>query len=242
MFNLFKKNNKEDDIEEIKKFLTMHLSQLIKAKDKIPEDVFDVTKFFIEENLDIYESMNILMSKNHFRGCIPLSRSILENSINLQYIYKEDTEQRAKNFKLASMDSFLKRYNDFEDNSPQYKEMKNVFENQLKYYVKDRKNIKEKFEEVNSHLFYKEAYKRLSGYVHSEYKINRDFTENRPYNNYLKRLVFTDTLLVTLEALKVVCEKFDLDGNFMVIDDLDYNRTIFFSTNPKKMEEINNLK
>ena len=85
MFNLFKK----EQFFEIRSILVDHLKQLKEKKDSIPEDVFDVTEFSLEEILKVFQSMDILMKKGDFEGCIKLSRSILENSINLQYIYKE---------------------------------------------------------------------------------------------------------------------------------------------------------
>jgi len=236
MLNFFKKNPHTQDLEHIKIFLRSHLDQLTEAKDKISQNILDVTKFFIEENLDYYESMDILMRKNHFRGCIPMARSIFENSINLQYIYKENTEQRARNFKLASMDSFLKRWTDFKEYPHEVEEMKKYFESELKNYVPDRKTIKEKAEEVGVHSMYRDIYKRLSEYVHSGYKSKRDFDDGGPYSTYMKRIVFSDALLVVLESLRKICERYDFDGGVMIID--DPKGVVFFATNPKKQEKI----
>jgi len=237
MFNFFKKNQHSEDLKQIKSFLRAHLNQLIDAKAKVPQDIFDVTKFFLEENLDFYESMDILIQKNHFRGCIPIARSIFENSINLQYIYKQDTEQRAKNFKLASMSAFLKRWQSMKEYTPEAEEMKAFMENEIKNYVPDNKTLKQKADEVGVQSSYKDVYKRLSEYVHSGYKSKRDFDDGRPYTIYLKRIVFSDTLIVTLEALKKVCEMYDLDGGVMVIDDPGYKGVLLYATNPKREEE-----
>lgn len=237
MFNLFKKNQRTEDLKQIKIFLRKHKEQLIKNKDKVPQDIFDVTNFFFDEVLDIYESMDILIRKDHFRGCLPMARLLLENSINLQYVYKQDTEQRAKNYKLASANSFLKRLSTLKETNSELNEMKAVFENELKDYAPDKKTLRDKAEEVNMQSMYKDSYKRLSEYIHSEYRANRDLNRVGPYTEYLKRMVFSDTLLVTLEALKSVCERYDLDGGVMIIDDPGYKGVIFFATNPKKQEE-----
>jgi hypothetical protein len=231
MFN-FKPRKK--DFQNIKKFISLHLADLITHKNVIPLDVFDVTLFYLEEYLDIYESIDILMQNDHFRGCLPLARSLLENSINLQYVYNKDTEQRAKNFKLAAVNSMLKRLKDFKGDSPKVNEMKATYENLLKNYKPEHKNLKEKAEEVGSQSLYKDSYKRLSEFVHSSYKADRNLDAVRPYTTYLKKIVFPDTILVTLLTLQSVCEKLDLDGGIMVIDDSAYDGLIVFSTNPKK--------
>lgn len=237
MISLFKKNSRAADIGEIRSFIRDHRNVFTKLEGKIPDDVFDVTCFFFDEILDIYESMEILMQKNHFRGCLPMARLLLENSINLQYIYKQDTEERAKQYKLKSASSYYKRFSTLNDPAPEYQELKKIFEEKLKEYVPNKMTLKEKAKEVNLHSTYKDSYARLSGYVHSEYKGSRDLSEARPYNDYLRRMVFSDTLLVTLDALKSICEKYDLDGGVMIIDDPGYKGVVFFATNPKKQEE-----
>lgn len=237
MFNLFKKNNRQDDIKEIKGFLNIHLSQLIKAKDKIPDDVFDVTKFSLEEILSTFKSMGFLMMKNDFEGCIKLSRTILESAINLRYIYKEDTEQRAKNFKTASIKNLSKKFELLEEHTPEAKEMNDYFQKLLKDYNLDKKVVRDKFKEVNSDSTYVRSYKRLSEYIHPTYRPQKvNFNEDSPYVLEMKRTVRSDTCIMTLMALMDVCTKYDLDGGIMVIEEPEYKGTVFFSTNPKKME------
>jgi len=235
MFNFLKKKTMFGPMRQM---LADHLEQIGEKRKSIPEDVFDVTVFSIEEILSVFESMDILMQKGDYAGCIRLSRSILENSINLQYIYKEDVEKRAKNFKLAALNGLAKKFESLDDYTPEAKEMYGFFQEKLKEYEPE-KRIRDKFKAVNSAAMYVRSYKRLSEHVHPTYRSHRlDYSENRPYIEELKRTVRADTCLITLIALERVCTKYDLDGGVMMIDDLGYKGTVLFATNPKKMEPI----
>lgn len=221
----------------MKQMLAAHLDQITEKRDSIPEDVFDVTVFTLEEILGVFESMDTLMQKRDYAGCIKLSRSILENSINLQYIYKQDTEKRAKNFKLASLKGMVRKFESLDEYTPEAREMYEFFQEQLREYEKE-KHIREKFMEVNSDATYVRSYRRLSEHVHPTYRSHKlDYSENRPYIEELRRTVRADTCLIALIALERVCSRYDLDGGLMMIDDLGYKGTIFFATNPKKAEE-----
>ena len=237
MFNFLKRNSRSDDMKIAKDFFAIHFNQILENKERISQDVFDVTMFFIEEAIILYDSMDLLMQENHFQGCLPIAKSLLENSINIQYIYNDDIEVRAKNFKLASASNFLKRFSKVDDNSIEHKEVKKQFENILKDYSPENKTIKQKSDEINIGSVYQDVYKRLSEYVHPSYKLNRDFDQIRPYIIYLKRVVFSDILLINAEALRRICEKYDLDGAVIKIDDPGYKGIVFHSTNPKKQEE-----
>lgn len=233
MFNLF---TKKTNFGAIKSILIDHLRQLKDKKSSISEDVFDVTKFSVEEFISIFESMDILIEKNDFEGCIKLSRSILENSINLQYIYKEDIEKRSKNFKLTQVKGMTKKFEALDEYTSEAKEMYDLFKEQLKDYKETR--IREKFEAVNSEALYLESYQRLSEFIHPTYRSGKiNFAEKRPFVENLKRIVRADTCLITLMSLEAVCVKYDLDGGVMVIDDLGYKGPVVFATNPKKMEK-----
>lgn len=235
MINLFKKKSK---FTPIKSILIDHLEQLNEKKNSIPEDIFDVTKFSLEEILGVFESMDILMKKGDYEGCIKLSRSILENSINLQYIYKEETESRAKNFKLASLRGMKRKFEALDEYTPEAKEMNDFFQERLKEFVPE-KNIRDKFKAVNSDTTYVRSYRRLSEFIHPVYRPQRiDFKENRPLVVELRRTVRSDTCLVTLMALEAICSKYDLDGGVMMIDDPGYKGVVFFATNPKKQERV----
>lgn len=233
MFNLF---NKKTNFDAMITILIDHLRQLQEKKSSISEDVFDVTKFSIEEFIGIFESMDILIEKNDFEGCIKLSRSILENSINLQYIYKDDTEKRAKNFKLTQVKGMTKKFEALDEYTPEAKEMYDLFKEQLKDYKET--NIREKFKAVNSEEQYLTSYQRLSEFIHPTYRSEKiNFKEKRPFVENLKRIVRADTCLITLMSLEAVCVKNDLDGGVMIIDDLGYKGPVVFATNPNKMEK-----
>ncbi|MFA6446123.1 MAG: DUF5677 domain-containing protein [Candidatus Paceibacterota bacterium] len=232
MFNPINKKK----FAEIKSILIDHLNQLEGNKSLIPVDIFDVTKFSIDEFVSIFESMETLMRMKDFEGCLKLSRSILENSINLQYIYKEDTEKRAENFKLTQVKGMTKKFEVLDEFTPEAKEMYDLFKEKLKDYKEIK--IREKFKVINSEIQYLKSYQRLSEFTHPTYRSKKiDFTERRPFVENLKRIVRSDTCLITLMALEVVCIKYDLDGGIMMIDEPGYIGQVFFATNPKKAEE-----
>lgn len=232
MLNLFKKKSV---FAPIKSILRDHIRQLQDKKSLIPEDVFDVTKFSIEEMLSTFESMDILIKKNDIGGCIKLSRTILENSINLRYIYKEDIENRAKNFKTASIKKLSEKFESLDECTPEAKEINSYLQKLLKDYIPDKKNIRDKFKEVNSDSTYIRSYKRLSEYIHPTYRHQKiDFNKNTPYILEMKRTVRSDTCIIALTALMDICIKYDLDGGIMVIEEPEYKGTVFFSTNPVK--------
>lgn len=233
MFRIFKKKTMFGPMVE---FLKDHINQFQEKQDSIPSDIFDVTMFSLEEILGVYESMDILMQKKDYSGCIKLARSILENSINIQYIYKSDSENRAKNFKLKSMDGMAKKFKTLSEYTPEVIEMHDFFQEKLKEYTPE-KRIREKFKELNLDDTYARSYVRLSEHIHPTYRSHRlDYTENRPYVEELKRTARADTCLITLMALEKICTKYDLDGGVMVIDDLGYKGIVFFGTNPKREE------
>ncbi len=234
MFNFFKKKR---NFVAMKLVITDHLRQLEEKRDSIPEDVFDITRFSFEELLSTFESMDTLIKKTDYEGCIKLSRSILENSVNLRYIYKEDTEKRAKNFKLKSVKELSRKFDSLEEITPEAKEMNDYFQELLKDYTPE-KNIREKFKAVNSDATYVRSYRRLSEFIHPAYRPQKiDFSENRPYVLEMKRTVRSDTCIVTLMALMVVCLKYDLEGGIVMVDEPGYIGKVFFATNPKKAEE-----
>lgn len=233
MFRFFKKKT---IFGPMKLILQDHLEQIKEKQESIPKDVFDVTKFSIEEFIGIFESMDTLIMKEDFEGCIKLSRSILENSVNLKYIYKEDTEQRARNFKLTQVKGMAKKFEALDEYTPEAKETYDFFKEELKGYKETK--IREKFEAVNSESQYLTSYQRLSEFIHPTYRPGRiDFTEKRPFIENLKRIVRADTCVITLMSLKAVCIKYDLDGGIMMIDEPGYIGHVFFATNPKKAEE-----
>jgi hypothetical protein len=226
---------KKTNFTEIISVLIDHIRQIKDKKNSIPEDVFDVTIFSLEEILSTFESMDTLIEKNDIGGCLKLSRTILENSINLRYIYKEDIESRAKNFKTESIKKLSEKFESLDEYTPEAKEMYDYFQKLLKDYVPDKKKIRDKFKEVNSDSTYVRSYKRLSEYIHPTYRHQKiDFSKNTPYILELKRTVRSDTCIIALTALMDVCIKYDLNGGGMIIEEPEYKGTVFFSTNPLK--------
>lgn len=240
MFFFFMKNQRQKDLAEVKRFLGTHLEQLYGAQESIPPDVFNVTAFFITEAIQLYDSIDILDRKNHFRGCLPIARSLLEIAINFQYVYKQNTELRAKSFRLDSMYRMKERgikLTDEARNNLEYRRLMNRLEAELGGYKPEKKSLFKKAQELNMGSTYESAYRRLSEYAHSGYKPPEDFNQDRVYNNFLKRVVHSDTVILILMGLKAMCEKYDLEGGFMVIDDPGYIGTLFFTTNAVKEEE-----
>lgn len=252
MLGLFSKNREQiKDLEQIKKFLRSHLDEFKSKEKSIPDDVFDATVFLLEEILDMYESITTLYKKDHFRSCIVLARSILENSINLRYIYQKDTEKRAKNFKLFSLREYLKRADKVENMPADAKEFLDFLKEQTENYQPagtnqsywDGKTIRDKSLELKSETIY-DMYRHLSNYLHSKYQGNRNLSVERPYNDFLRKLVFKDILVHTLQALVAICERFDLDGGIMILHDYpQHGHVLFFATNPKRREaEMEDIK
>ena len=95
------------DLAAMNNELERHLAQLRNKKAEVQEDIFDVTAYLLEENIDLYQSIITLYKQEHFRSCLILVRNVLENFVNLQYIYANDAEKRAKNYRLYSMLRYL---------------------------------------------------------------------------------------------------------------------------------------
>lgn len=236
-----------NDLGKIRHFLNSHLQELIKRKEDIPADIFDATHFIIENFIDAYESIAILYKKKHYESCIILARTILENSINLKYIYQKDLEKRARNFVLFPMKSWVEKSKRFEDIEIKAKEdLIKLMEEKLKDYFPtgnnknhwDGRNIKELFSDVNLTQFYTEGYSRLSRFTHSNFKGRVDIHANRPYFDFIRKFIFVDILVVTLEALKSMNEKYDLLNGVIVIEDYPHNGSTFlFSVNNNHMNK-----
>lgn len=237
----FGRKNREQvkELEIYTAFLEVHLDQFRAKKGEIPEDLFVVTEFLLEEIIDMYQSMKVLYRKDHFRTCLILARSILESSINLRYIYKEDREKRASNFRRFSTKEYLKRAEKVKDITPEGKEMLDLLKKIAEAYTPsagnkrhwDGKSVREKSEEIGMGRDY-EIYSHLSTYLHGNFRGNRDLSIQRPYNNNLRKIVSRDLLLFVTETLKVIAEAFDLDGGIIHMDYGD--KLIIFATNPKR--------
>ena len=247
MFNFGIKNHSSiKSLNESKKFLKVHLKEFRTKEEVVSEDLFDVTAFLLEEIIDMYESLILLYEKNHFRSCIILARSILENSINLQYIYNKDIELRASNYKLFSLREYVKRAKKTEKMTPELLKFIEELEKIVGKYNPsgkrvghwDGKTVRDQVAELKIESMY-DTYRHLSNFTHSKFQGNRDLSGERPYLDFLRKLVLRDIMVYILPSLQAICERFDLNGGLMVIHDYDIKspRIILYATNPKKNTE-----
>lgn len=242
MFGLWG-NGEIKDLREARKFLSQYLEDFLRVKDKVEPDLFEATRFLLQENIDMYASIIELHKKGHFLSCLILGRSILENSINLQYIYRADSEQRAKNFTLYGLMQYKRRMEELKITSEGQIELMKAIGEKLKDYKPsgeskyhwDGKSISKLFTELNLKSLYPSLFGRLSGFTHGSFG-NRNFNQDRPYIQLLRGLFTRELFLVVLESLRVVSERFDMEPAIICIDDFPIGATTLFSTNPKKSE------
>jgi hypothetical protein len=235
------------DLKQIRIFLSNHLKEWEKRKKDIPHDVFQTTRFILNGLIDAYESISVLYKQEHYESCIILARTILENSVNLKYIYKKDLERKARNFAIFPMKSWVEKSKKFDGIEMLGKEeLINAMKKELETYLPsgtrsnywDGKSIKELFEEVNLTKLYTEGYSRLSGFTHSNFKGPVDMHEDRPYFDFIRRFIFVDILVVTLEALKLMNEKYNLLEGLMLIEDYPHDGAVtLFSVNNNNLEK-----
>lgn len=225
------------DIQVAAKLVRDHANELNNRKD-IPLDVSEVIIFLLEETIDVYESIATLYKKGHMRSCVILSRSLFENAINLRYILKENTEQRAVNYKLFSLESYLKRVKNYKEDFPGKEVLLTGFDKISKKRVPegprkghwDGKSLKEICAELKCDSLYSQFYSRLSGYIHSQYQSTRDLKSETKYNQYIKKLVFQHLFVLILETLKVLNNKYNiLEGGAVIEDYPETGTTLFFS-------------
>lgn len=234
------------DFGKMVKIQEVHLAEIFRRQSVIPVDIFNVIKFVLEENIDYYKSIIILYNNGQFQSCLLIGRSIIENSINLRYILQEDTERRAKNFVLHSTTSFLKGLKSIKENMPGKDEMIRHLEELQNQQQKsgshnfkwDGKSFKQICIELNLETIYDAWYSRLSKYVHSQYKAVRNLDEERPYNNFLKKLVSKDMLVLTLQTLKDINSKYNLqEGGVIIYDYPENGSALIFSISSKEIDE-----
>lgn len=231
------------DLREARKFLTQYLEDFLKVREKSDPELFEATRFLLQENIDMYGAIIELHKKDHFLSCLIIGRSILENSINLQYIYRAESEQRAKNFTLYGLMQYKRRMEELKITSEGQVELMKSIDKKLKGYKPsgeskyhwDGKSISKLFTELNLKSLYPSLYGRLSGFTHGSFG-NRNFNQSRPYIQLLRGLFTRELFLVVLESLRVVSERFDMEPAVVCIDDFPAGATTLFSTNPKKME------
>ncbi|MBU1293123.1 hypothetical protein KJ819_03620 [Patescibacteria group bacterium] len=233
------------DLREIVVFLHRYLSNLSQLERKTTPELFAVTRFLVEENIDIYESIITLRKKGRFLPCLTLARSLLENSINLQYIYQKDTEQRARNFYHYPLREYVMRTESLPNISELQAKLLRKMQEELKSHKPagkrrhhwDGKSISEIFSELDLKDTHAPLYSRLSGFTHAQFG-NRDFLQDRPYINFLKTVATKEVFVSVLESLRVVTEHFDLEPDVVRIEDFPKEgSTLLFSTHPKKSEK-----
>jgi hypothetical protein len=242
MKNFWLKREEAKDFGKIISLIKSHIKELDSKKTEIPESVYFATRFILEESVDALESIIVLRKGGHFRSCLMLARSILENSVNLQYIYKADTEARALNFRLFSMKMFLKRLESNQEDFPGKDGLLDTFRTLVKLYKPSGENknhwdgvtIKKIFDELKLSSLYTNWYSRLSGFTHSQYSDSRDIEQDGPYSDFLYRLVFKDLLVAVLETLKVINGKYNLlEGGAIITDYPHPGAVLAFSINLK---------
>lgn len=236
------------DLSKIKVFLEAHLQEWVNRKKDIQADIYDATRYILETLIESYDAIHTLYGKEHIESCIILARTILENGVNLKYIHYDEakSEQRARNFILYPMKPWLERSKGFTEEELAGKE--DLFagiRKQLEKYKPagnnknhwDGRTIKDLFEEVRLISFYTEGYSRLSGFTHPQYKTGIDMHTERPYYNFIRKFIFQDILLVSLESLKMINERYDLLEGAMIIKDYPKKGIMFvFSVNNKKYD------
>ncbi len=234
------------DFKEIVRMQKGHLDELVSRRADIEPDVFNVMKFILEESIGHYNSIIVLFKKDQFQACLLIGRSIIESSINLQYILRSETERKAKNFILHSTTSFIKGLRSIKEEMPGKVEMLNYLEELEEQLQKsgskdfhwDGKSFKQICDELGLSDIYEAWYSRLSKYVHSQYKGTRDFEQERPYNDFLKRLITKDMYILTLQTLKDINEKYNLlEGGATIFDYPQQGAVMVFSISSKKIDD-----
>lgn len=238
------------DLSEIKVFLGAHLKELVSRKADIQPDIYDATRYILQTLIESYDSIHTLYDNKHMESCIILARTVLENAVNLKYIHQDESksEQRARNFILYPMKPWLERSKNFPEEELKAKEeLFTGIKKELEKYKPEGNNknhwdgrtVKEVFEETHLISFYTEGYSRLSGFIHPHYKSGIDMHTERPYFDFIRRFIFADILVVSLEALKMINERYDLLEGGMIIEDYPKKGIVFFfSVNNKKYDPI----
>lgn len=224
---MIKKKEQIKDLKAIQKLLRVHIVELERNQKNIPNDIFEVTHFLLQENFDTYNSVILLYKKNDYRSCLILARSIIENSVNLQYIYKENIEKRALNYKLYSLKVYLERVRNLKKVDERLAKTSALFKEELQKYSPsgensyhwDGKSVKKILDDLDQKVIYHEFYSRMSSYVHAQFKNNRDLRAKRPYNDFLKKLICNDCALTVLESLRSINNKYNLQEGVVIIKD-----------------------
>lgn len=241
-----KKREVIHDFKETVRLLKAQLAEVTRRQAEIPPDVFDVMRFVLEENIDFYKSIISLYKTGQFQSCLLIGRTIIENSINLQYILREDTERRAKNFILHSATSTLEGLKNLKEEIRGKAEVIKHIEGLKEQIQKsgsrnfswDGKSFKQICDELGLGEIYNAWYSRLSKFVHPHYKNTRDLEQERPFNNFLKRLISKDMLVLTLQSLKDINKRYKLlEGGAIISDYPEEGALMVFSISSDEADE-----
>jgi len=83
----------------------------------------------------------------------------------------------------------------------------------------DGKSFKDMCDELGQSKVYELWYRRLSKYIHSQYRSIRSFEKEGPYNDFMKKFITIDVMILSFEGLKAINEKYNLQEGFAIITD-----------------------
>jgi len=240
--------NEMKDVAVIRKMVMAHLNELVSRRKEINEDLFEVTAFLLDEIADALSAIATL-KKDHLKSSIMISRYILESSINLMYIYKQDPEKRALNYRAFSAKILLKKMEQGQESDkriekeiPRVKERADSFNpsgNNKNSW--DGLSVKKIMEDLNLENMYNDWYVRMSSYIHPQYRGSKITASDKgEYVKFLKDMVFKKLNIPILYSLRSINKKFDLLEGVVVIDNcLKENSLFVFSINEHREPKNN---
>src|SRR3989338_776655 len=243
------KRRRIKEFDDIRRLIEAHLVESRNRRFEMSNHMFNAIEHALLVDLEHYNTIKILVTADQFYPCLPFARSIVENSINLLYILKEDSERRARAFALHSAIVFAQRTEKETESEAKPKELIETLQqiNELQSQNPksgrnkshwDGKSFKQLCEELNMQKIYTGWYTRLSGYTHPQYKIRKGINKDGPFLAYLEKLVFRDMFLLVLESIKDLNAKFDLlEGGAMITDYPTPGTNFHFSINIKATNE-----
>ena len=240
--------NEMKDVAVIRKMVMAHLNELVSRRKEINEDLFEVTAFLLDEIADALSAI-VTLKKDHLKSSIMISRYILENCINLLYIYKEDSEKRALNYRAFPAKILLKRMEQNQENDkrikgeiPKVKELADKFcpsGSSNNYW--DGLSVKKIMEDLNLESMYNDWYVRMSAYIHPQYRGSKITANDKgEYVKFLKDMVFKDLNVPILYSLRAINKKFDLLEGGAIIENYPKEKsTLIFSINEHREPKNN---
>lgn len=244
--NAFAYRKTTRNLRTVERLIKDHLKELEKHRSEIQPDIFDTTQFLLEEMVEAYGSIIQLLKAGRFQSSLTIGRTIVESTVNLRYIHKEDSERRAKAFiqfpTVGLLEKAKRAYR--EDPKPEYGKLINYLDYEKKRFKNQTgnerswsgKNMKEMCDELGLLVVYQNWYKRLSEYSHCQYRGHRDLNQRSPYPDFLRNALFKDTPVLGLQALKTINEKYNLLEGFVVISDVPQKGAVpIFSINNNAM-------